>query len=411
MSRAFTRRGFLQRLTVAASGAFLGGAVSSARLAIVGGGFAGAVLARKLAAYAEVYLITPNKVFTTCPMNNAVIGGFRRMPFIRHPYAPHPRLTHIFATASHFDAGRKLLFLTDGSTLRWDKLILAPGISFVPSGGELLHAWQGGDQTEALSNRLTELPAGGTAAIITPPSPYRCPPAPYERACLMAWRLRQLGNHRAKVLILDANHRFTKQSLFEEGWRRLYPNTIERVLTARNEADSAYGIDGNVITTADGDKFKADLINLIPPQRAGEIALPLADNQGWCRVNPLTFESVRAKDVHVLGDAINPGAMPKSAFAANSQAKALVNGIKAWLANKPPPNPIFTNTCYSLLAPNYGISVTAAYRVVAERIVAVSSPDNRGGESPLAAPLSERRLEARYAFDWYHSAVAESFGS
>ena len=403
----FTRRDFLRKLGLAASATFLGGGGRRARIAIVGGGFAGALLAKRLADYASVYLITPNKVFVTCPMSNAVIGGLRGMDFIRHAYRPHPRLTHILAIADHFDASRKLLFLKDGSTLKWDKLILAPGISFVSSGsGNFTHAWRGGSQTLSLRRRLGELPSGGVAAIITPPSPYRCPPAPYERASLMAWRLRQLGNEQAKVLILDANHSYTKQSLFEEGWRLLYPHTIERALLAQDEADSAYSIDGDTITTADGDKFNADLINIIPKQRAGRIALPLADSQGWCRVNPLTFESERAKDVHVLGDAINPGAMPKSAFAANSQAKALANFLRAWLENRPPPQPIFTNACYSLLAPNYGISVTASYRVAAGRIVAVSGTS---GESRLAAPPGERRAEAEYAFSWYRAAIAETF--
>ncbi len=252
---------------------------------------------------------------------------------------------------------------------------------------------------------------GGVAAIITPPTPYRCPPAPYERASLMAWRLRRMGKKRAKVMVLDSNHGYTKQELFEEGWKTL-GLPIERVPLAADERNSAYRIEGNTITTAAGDSFKAELINPIPEQKAAAIAMPLADNFGWCRVDPMTFESERAADVHVVGDAINPGAMPKSAFAANSQAKACAEAIKAWLADKPPPVPIFTNACYSLLTPDYGISITASYRVSAGpkrrkgRIVAVSGA---GGASRLSAPLSERKAEAKYSFDWYRAAVAETF--
>ena len=403
------RRGFLRGVALAASSVLLGGSGGKAKIVVVGGGFAGMLLARLMAKHpkAQVTLVTSKPTFTTCPMGNAVIGGFAKMSQLKYTYPTNTAIRYVFAEASYFDARNKLLFLKDGSQLRWDKLVLASGISFAGNlAGKFLHGWQGGEQTALLARMVKELPNGGRVVIITPQTPYRCPPAPYERASLIAYHLKQLGNKRAKVLVLDSNPTYTKQKLFEEGWQRLYPNTIERVYIPEGYRELK-GNSANGSVRVGSEVIKSELLNLIPPQRAADIATPLADGYGWCRINPNTLESVRAKDIHILGDAAAMGAMPKSAFAANSQAKALAMVLRAWLDNTAPPPLLFTNTCYSLLAPDYGISVNGSYRITASRIVAVSTATT--GESPLARPPSFTQAEARNANLWYDSITTETW--
>jgi len=402
------RRNFLKKIALATSSIFLGASGAKAKIVIVGGGFGGTVLARIMASHpkAEVTLVTPKPSFITCPMSNAVIGGLMKMSQIEYGYPKNQNIKYVFSNARHFDALRKRLFLSDGSFIRWDKLILCPGIGMKNLNPNFLHGWSGGEQTALLAKMVKELPTGGKVVIATPTEPYRCPPAPYERASLIAYRLHKLGNKRAKVLVLDSNPTYTKQKLFEEGWQKLYPNTIERIYIP----EGYHSLEGNSSAGSlkvGSQKIKADLLNVIPVQQAASIAEPLADEYGWCRVEPTTLESVRAKDVHLLGDAAAMGAMPKSAFAVNSQAKALAMVLMAQLENAPIPTLLFTNTCYSLLSPTYGISVSGSYRITNSRIVAVSGKNS--GESELASSQSIRSAEAQNAHLWYRSITTETW--
>jgi NADPH-dependent 2,4-dienoyl-CoA reductase/sulfur reductase-like enzyme len=290
--------------------------------------------------------------------------------------------------------------LNTGATLSYDRLILAPGIDIawgaLPGYDEaasdvLPHAWKAGAQTLLLRKQLESMEDGGVVVISAPANPYRCPPGPYERASLIAaW----LAKHRprSKLLLLDAKDAFSKQKLFEAAWARFYPGLLERVglsdggkVTSVNPASRTF--------TTDFDTHRADVGNVVPPQRAGRIAAlaGVADRTGWCPVDPATFESKLQPGVHVIGDAAIAGAMPKSAFAANAQAKVCADAVATLLAGGTPMEPRLINVCYSLAAPSYGISVAGVYRPLNGQLTEIPGA---GGPSPLDAPDTQRAQEA-----------------
>jgi NADPH-dependent 2,4-dienoyl-CoA reductase/sulfur reductase-like enzyme len=306
--------------------------------------------------------------------------------------------------------------LNTGSTLSYDRLILAPGIDIawgaLPGYDEaasdvLPHAWKAGAQTLLLRKQLESMEDGGVVVISVPANPYRCPPGPYERASLIAaW----LAKHRprSKLLLLDAKDAFSKQKLFEAAWARFYPGLLERVglsdggkVTSVNPASRTF--------TTDFDTHRADVGNVVPPQRAGRIAAlaGVADRTGWCPVDPATFESKLQPGVHVIGDAAIAGAMPKSAFAANAQAKVCADAVATLLAGGTPMEPRLINVCYSLVAPSYGISVAGVYRPLNGQLTEVPGA---GGPSPLDAPDTQRAQEAEYADAWFRTITGETFG-
>ena len=271
---------------------------------------------------------------------------------------------------------------------------------------QIPHAWKAGPQTTILSNQIQSMRNGGLAVIAAPEDPYRCPPAPYERASLIASYFKKF-KPKSKIIILDSKDQFTKKELFLEGWDDLYPGMIEWVprssgghVSAVNPKDMTIGNDSL--------QLKANVINLIPHQTASEITLKLglADKGGWCTVNNFTFESKSAPYVHIIGDSIDPGDMPKSAFAANSQAKVAAAAIIALINEKELPMPVFSNVCYSLLSSDYGISINASYRSTDTKIRAI---DGSGGTSPLGVSRKLRMQEARHARGWYKSITDETF--
>jgi NADPH-dependent 2,4-dienoyl-CoA reductase/sulfur reductase-like enzyme len=240
-----------------------------------------------------------------------------------------------------------------------------------------------------------------------PPNPYRCPPGPYERASLIAYYLKT-RKPRSKLIVLDAKDTFSKQRLFQSAWKVLYPN-LEYVPLASGGAVA--GVDPATMTLrTDFETYKAAVANVIPPQRAGGIAVACeaADRSGWCPIDPVTFESRLVPGIHVIGDASIAGAMPKSAFSANAQAKVCAAAIIELLAGREPPQPKLINTCYSLVAPDYGISVAGVYHPTKGVLADV---EGAGGTSPLDAPASVRALEAGYAEDWFRTITAETFGA
>jgi NADPH-dependent 2,4-dienoyl-CoA reductase/sulfur reductase-like enzyme len=421
MSRGPSRRSVLAALAGApvalAAPRALGQA--TAKVVVVGGGFAGATAARQLArAGLRTTLVEPMATYTACPLSNEVLAGLRTLEQQRFDYgAIRSDGVEIAAQSSTaVDAARRLVTLGDGSSLPYDRLVLAPGVDlrfnalpgYDEAAADLMpHAWKAGPQTDLLRRQLEAMENGGTVAIAVPANPYRCPPGPYERASLVAHYLKA-RKPRSKVLILDSKDAFSKQSLFQQAWAALYPGMIEWIgLSAGGKVTEVRPAARTLVTEFGA--HRVDVANVIPPQQAGRLAREAgaSDRTGWCPVQPATFESTLLPGVHVIGDAAIMGAMPKSAFAANAQAKACVAAIAAILGGREPQEPKLINTCYSLVAPDYGISVAGVYRPAGGVLAEVPGA---GGVSPLTAPRETRRTEARYAEAWFRTITAETFG-
>jgi sulfide dehydrogenase [flavocytochrome c] flavoprotein chain len=242
--------------------------------------------------------------------------------------------------------------------------------------------------------------------ISAPANPFRCPPGPYERASLIAYYLKT-AKPRSKLIVLDAKDSFSKQRLFQQAWQQLYPGLIEWVSLSNGGKVTSVDPATRTLVT-DFASYKADVANVIPPQRAGHIAeiAGISDATGWCPIDPVTFESRLQPDVHIIGDAAIAGAMPKSAFAANAQAKVCAAAVAALLNDEPPPPPKLINTCYSLVAPDYAISIAGVYQPTNGQLVDV---EGAGGVSPTDAPLDFRAREATYAAAWFRTITAQTF--
>lgn len=420
-SRAISRRRFhaLAAGSAAAITSFGIGACatepsSKGRVVVIGGGFGGATAARYMRTLdpaIDVTLVEPSQTFYTCPFSNYVLAGFKTMDDIAHGYGmlrdKHGvRVVH--DTAMAIDPAAKTVTLAGGGTLPWDKLVVSPGVDMRWNGIEgydqaaaeiMPHAWNAGPQTALLRRQLEAMPDGGVVLIVVPANPYRCPPGPYERAAMIAHYLKT-SKPRSKILILDAKDQFSKQGLFTQGWKAVYGDMIEWVpLSKDGKVVKAIPPEMTVVTEF-GQQHKGSVINLIPPQYASQIARDsgLANQSGWCAIDPVNFESAVHKNVHVIGDAAIAGAMPKSGFAANSQGKVVALSIVNALNGREAPVPIYVNTCYSLITPDYGISVADVFRVTPQGIAATPGA---GGVSPANADPSFRLAEARYAESWY----------
>jgi sulfide dehydrogenase [flavocytochrome c] flavoprotein subunit len=398
-------------------------AQTRARVVVIGGGFGGATAARYLRLIApsiQVTLVEPAKQYITCPMSNDYIAGERDFQSLVRSYAPlrAQRIELIHDTVTRIDPAGRRVFLRAGNPLRYDRLVVSPGIDFQwgaiagydeAASQRVPHAWKAGDQSRLLHDQLQAMPNAGTVVIAVPAAPYRCPPGPYERVSLIAHYLTTY-KRRAKVLVLDAKNEFIKQALFEQGWAELYPRgMIEWVPLDKGGRVTA--VDPRAMTvTAEGDVHRGDVINVIPPQRAGALAHTsgLTDRTGWCPVDPRTFESTIHRNIHVIGDACIAGAMPKSGVSANTQAKVAAQAIVDLLNDRAPQPPSFLNACFSLVGPTWGISVAAVYEVGKDNtIVAVKGA---GGVSPLDATQRHRRLESLFWNSWYENIIADSFG-
>ena len=398
------------------------GARARPRVVVVGAGFGGATCAvylLRLAPELDVTLVERGSRFVTCPFSNAVVAGLQDLDSVTHGLDGLRRrgVTVLEGEAVAIDAQRRTVRLAGGGSLAYDRLVLAPGIDFkwnaVESYDEaaamrMPHAWKAGTQTTILRRQLESMDDGGLVVIAVPDNPYRCPPGPYERASLIADYLRR-HKPRSKVLVLDGKDGFSKQGLFREGWERLYPGMVEWV--GFSDGGNVVGVDpGAMEVRTDFESIRADVVNVIPPQRASRLVdtAALAAGGDWCPVDQRTFESEVVPNIHLVGDAVLAGAMPKSGFSANSQAKVCARAVVARLREEEPPEPVFINTCYSLLSADYGISVAAVYRL--DEHGTIASVPGAGGVSPANAPLAFRRAEADYARGWYASITADMFG-
>jgi NADPH-dependent 2,4-dienoyl-CoA reductase/sulfur reductase-like enzyme len=391
-----------------------------ARVVVIGGGAGGATAAKYLAraeAPLDVTLVEANPRYTTCFFSNLCLAGLRPFDSLVHSYdtlRDRYGIKIVQDRAVAIDAAAKTVRLAGGESLAYDRLVVAPGIEFRYGAIEgydeaaietMPHAWRGGDQARLLRQQLEAMQDGGLFVMVAPPDPFRCPPGPYERVSLIADYFTR-EKPKAKILILDAKNKFSKQDLFLEAWSRRYPGMVEWL-----PADFTGGVTAvapatmSVVTASE--TFAAAVANVIPPQTAGRIALEsgLADDSGWCPVDPATLESRLLPAVHVVGDAIVPGEMPKSAFAANSQAKICAMAIAAALTGAQSFEPRFFNTCWSYLAADEAVKIGATYRVSDGKIIAAEKFISKVGES------TEIRIQtARQANDWYAACTADIFG-
>ena len=393
--RRFSRRDFLKATGALAAAGSARAASAPGRVVVIGGGFGGATAARhlKLAAPAlDVVLVEREAVFTSCPLSNMVLGGFRRIDALQRSYeglsARGIRVVHDEALA--VDADRKTVRLARGPELRYDRLIVSPAVDFeldelegfeeAAKAGAVLHAWKAGEQTIALRKRLVEMKDGGVFVITVPLSPYRCPPAPYERACQVAAYFKK-AKPRSKILVLDANDDVTSEpALFKRAWAELYKGLVEH-----RPGQKAVGVDARESTVKlDFDSVKGDVLNVIPPQRAADIARQaglVTTNKRWCDVDWLTCESKAVRNVHVLGDAtLAADAMPKSGHMANSMGKVCAAAVVALLADREPSRDVLMrSTCYSFVSEHEAMHIASAHawNEAQKRLLAVPSAADR----------------------------------
>jgi NADPH-dependent 2,4-dienoyl-CoA reductase/sulfur reductase-like enzyme len=395
-------------------------AQGAARVVLIGGGFGGAGCARALRQAdpkLQLTLIEPKTFYFACPFSNEAIAGLREFEAqqFRYDRIAGEGVIVVAQTAVKVDASARTVGLADGASLGYDRLVLSPGISLrfdaLPGYDEaaatrMPHAWIGGEQTLLLRRQLEAMDDGGTVVLAVPAAPLRCPPAPYERASLIAHYLKS-KKPRSKILILDAKDGFSQQRLFEQAWKELYPEMIERIALSQGGRVTSVEPATNGIVTDFGN-YTADVANVIPPQKAGRIAeiAGAADNTGWCPIDPVTFESKLVPNIHVIGDACIAGAIPKSASAANAQAKACAAAVISLLAGKSPEPSRLTGACFNTVAPGYAFSLTGVYAPKDGLFNEVEG----GGTSPLDAPREIRAQEAETALNWFSTITADTFG-
>lgn len=422
------RRNFVQgTLALGAVGSFTGcastsgGLPSRAKVVVVGGGYGGATAAkyvRLLSDYAiDVVLIEPNAAFISCPMSNLVIGGTKSIGDITSSYdklgAAHG-VKVVRDRVASIDTGRKTVMLASGPLIGYDKLVLSPGIDMMwdtvegaetaNTSGQILQAWKAGPETVALRKQLEAMPDGGVYAITIPEAPYRCPPGPYERASQVASYFKK-AKPRSKVLILDANQDVTsKGPLFKKFWADNYAGMLEY-----RPQHKATGVDAKTRTVRFDvhSDVKADVLNVLPAMRAGAIAVKsgLANaNARWCHVNYQTFESTAAKDVHVIGDAIQLAPlMPKSGHMANAQGKVVAAAVVAQLSGLAiDQQPVLTNTCYSFVSDKLVVHVASVHQYVA----AEKTYKTVAGSGGVSTAPNE--LEGAYALSWAQNIWADT---
>lgn len=422
------RRHFVQTLGVGSAAAGLGvlGGCATAggngpKVVVIGGGYAGATAAKYLRLFSDntvnVTLVEPNATFVSCPISNLVINGSKTIADVTTPYdnlAKRHGVKLVRDMVASIDVEKRIVKLASGGELPYDRVIVSPGVDFMwdslpgmssqAAKDKVLHAWKAGAQTVALRRQLEAMPDGGVYALSIPLAPYRCPPGPYERACMVANYFKK-AKPKSKVVIFDANDDIqSKKGLFMKAWDEHYKGMIDyRPKHRVTDVDAAT----NTLKFEFSEDFKAGVANVIPDMRAGDIAVKTGlatANKRWCEVDFLTFESKAAKNVHVLGDSIQiaPG-MPKSGHMANQHGKTCAAAVVSLLAGKAPPQlPIYANTCYSFVTDEDVVHVASVHRYDAEKKTMLTVPGS-GGVSSAAS-----ELEGRYALAWARNIWADT---
>ena len=392
------------------------------RVVVVGGGVGGMIAAQYIAradSSVEVTVVEPKDHHYTCFMSNEVLGGERDISTIKFGYENLAELgiKRVQDKATMIDAEAHKVMTSDGTTLEFDRCVVSPGIAlkygsiegYSEEAAEVMpHSWIAGQQTALLRKQLEDMKDGGLVVIAPPPNPFRCPPGPYERAAQFGHYLKH-NKPKSKLLILDAKDKFSKQGLFMQGYKDVYGDMIEWI-SAADTGGGVKSVDTSKMTVStDFDDYEVAVANIIPAQHAAKIAhdSDLVDDSGWCPVDLGTFESKKHKDVHVIGDASIATGMPKSGYAASTQAKACAAAVVSMLQGNDAPTTSYANACYSLIAPNYGISVVAVYKLAEDRS---KIEKIAGGLTPMDATAEARNREVQYAYSWFNNMTAEMFG-
>ena len=397
------------------------GGGSGPKVVVVGGGYGGATAAKYIRRWSDgrinVTLVEPNTAFVSCPISNLVLGGSKTMADITTPYDNLSRRHGVRVVrdmVTVIDPDKRTVRLAGGAELAYDRLIVAPGVDFMwdslpgmarpGAQDKVLHAWKAGAQTLALRRQLEAMPDGGVYALSIPLAPYRCPPGPYERACQVAHYF-STAKPRSKVLVLDANDDVTsKGALFKKAWADRYRGIVEyRPKHTLTDVDAA----SNTLKFEFNDDVKAAVLNVVPPMRAGDIAFKTGlatANRRWCEVDFLTHEAKAAKNIHVLGDALQIApAMPKSGHMANQHGKTCAAAVVALLTGgQPNAMPIYNNTCYSFVSDEDVVHVASVHRYDAAQktMLAVA------GSGGVSAAANE--LEGKYAMAWARNIWADT---
>lgn len=454
------RRNFIKGLAAASSATAFGfptlaQAKAKARVVVIGGGYGGATAAKYLKLLdpgLDVTLIEPNATYTSCPLSNEVLSGHRDIKTLQIGYDGLRKrgVNVLHDLVVGIDRAKKSLTTQGGKKLDYDALVMSPGVEFHYTGiegynesmiNDIPHAWKAGEQTLILKRQLEAMPDGGKFVIVVPKGPFRCPPGPYERASLVASYLKHHGKTRSKVIILDANDSHSKKGLFNQAWKKLYGWEKEGMGT-NGMIEWVKGAEGGKVTKLDAKTktvssdfvdLKADVLNIIPPHKAGKIA---ADSGltgttgnnfelGWCKVEPMTMASAVDPSIYTIGDSCvagemalygNPNAsfdMPKSAHIAMTQAKVAAAAIVAKVNGLPSPQPYYANTCYSIVDEGYGFSVAHLYRVESGTFKYIKEGSGVSlMEMPDKSPVPDiyRKLEAEYADGWIRNVMADAFG-
>ena len=390
------------------------------RVVVIGGGAGGATAARYIAKDSagaiDVTLIEPTRQYYTCFFSNLYLGGFWDYDALGHSYgklATEYGINVLHDWAIGVDRDAMTVTTAGGHTLPYDRLVISPGIDFIDGSvpgwdisaqDAMPHAYKAGSQTQLLKHQVENMREGGTYVMVAPPNPYRCPPGPYERVSMVAHVLKQ-RNPTAKILILDPKENFSKRALFEEGWSRHYDGMIDWIGPDFGGGNVEVRPDSMEVVV-DGEVMAVDVCNVIPGQKAGRIAELAGVTEGnWAPVTPTDMRSRIDPNVFVLGDASNQGAMPKSGYSANSQAKVCANVVRADLTGSRVFPARYANTCWSLIATDDGVKVGASYEPGAEQIDSVSSFISQTGED---ADL--RRQTYQESIGWYEGITADIFG-
>jgi sulfide dehydrogenase [flavocytochrome c] flavoprotein chain len=419
------RRHFLQTSSALGAMGLISGCATvggkGPKVVVIGGGYAGATAAKYIRMWSDygiqVTLVEPNPTFISCPISNLVIGGSKTLADITTPYdnlVKRHGVQMVQDRVTSIDAEKRMVKLAGGAGLTYDRLIVSPGVDFMwdslpgmakpGAQDKVLHAWKAGAQTLALRKQLEAMPDGGVFAMSIPMAPYRCPPGPYERACQVAEYFSK-AKPKSKVLILDANDDVTsKGPLFKKAWAERYKGIVE-YRSKHNLTD--VDVATNTLKFEFNDDVKASVLNVIPNMRAGDIAVNAGlatTNKRWCDVDFLTFESKVAKNVHVLGDAIQIApAMPKSGHMANQHGKTCAAAVVALLTGQQVnTQPIYNNTCYSFVSSEDVVHVASVHAYDADKKTMLAVPGS-GGVSSAA-----NELEGRYALAWARNIWADT---
>ncbi len=426
-TRTFSRRDLLKLsaagIAVGSLGACATTPGSKGKVVVVGGGWGGATAAKYTRMWSagsiDVTLVEPNRTFVSCPISNLVLGGSRRIEELTMSYDGLRKhgVNVVHDTVVAIDADKKQVRLASGGTLAYDRAVVSPGIEFMferlqgmnaAATETIPHAWKAGPQTVLLRRQLEAMADGGVVVISIPMAPYRCPPGPYERTCQIAHYLKT-RKPKSKLIVLDANPAVTsKGPLFTRVWKEDYAGIVDY---RPNMEVSEVDVRGRVLITNLGEKVKGDVLNLIPPQRAADIARDaglITVNNRWCEVNWITTESVKVPGVHVLGDATQPApAMPKSGHMANQHGKAAAAAIVEMQNGRAPVPPMMANTCYSYVDDRNAIHVASVHRWVPEKKTMEVVPGASGVSGPDRAQWA---FEGQYAWGWAQTVWNDMLG-